>query len=97
MDRLEVPSAELRMLSGKWHSQTAQLRVTPPPKSGLSCQPSAAAVNGGHAAVELAAAGLIDRMTDVATRVAAADAGYSAREAISAEAFSTVGSRGANR
>lgn len=92
-----MPSAELRMLSGKWHLQAAQLRVTTPPQSGLSCQPSAAAVNGGHAAVELAAAGLIDRMTDVATRVTAADAGYSATEAVSAEAFATVGRRGTSR
>ncbi|ETA93990.1 hypothetical protein MOKP4_17510 [Mycobacterium avium subsp. hominissuis] len=91
MDRLEVTSAELRMLSGKWHTNAARLRVATPPPSGMSYQPSAVAVDAAHAAVEVAANSLIGRMTETATKVAAADISYTANEADSAEKMSAIG------
>lgn len=91
-----MASAQLRMLSGRWQINAAQLRVTTPPQSGMPCQPSATAVNAGHAAIEMAAASLVDRMTDNATRVAAAGVEYTANEGNSAQQFAAV-SRGAAR
>lgn len=97
MDRLEVASAELRMLSRRWHMHAAQLRVTTPPQSGMPCQPSAAAVTAGHAAIETVAASLIDSMTDKATRVATAGAGYTANEGDSAQRFTAISGRAARQ
>jgi len=88
MDKLEMRVDDLPAMAAQWQSQVAQL--TTAPTLGLSCQPSAAAVDVGHTAIEVAAPSLMGQMEDGAAKVAADDAGYNAREAHSAAELAAV-------
>jgi hypothetical protein len=93
MDKLRVGVQDVQAMAVRWHAQVAQLGGGAPPTVGLPCQPSAAAVNAGHAAIEVAASSLMGRMRDSAAKVVAADAGYIANETSSAAKLAAVASR----
>jgi hypothetical protein len=83
MAELRVGVEDLQMMFARWQAQAATLGVSAPPTLGLSCQPSALAVDAGHVAVEAAATSLRMRVQTGATKVAEADTRYVANEASS--------------
>jgi hypothetical protein len=90
MTELRVGVADLQIMSVRWQTQAATLGVSAPPTLGLSCQPSAQAVNAGHAAVAAAATSLRTRVHTGATKVAEADTRYVTNEANSSAKLATV-------
>jgi hypothetical protein len=90
MDTFRVGTEDVQMMAFRWRAQAATLGVSAPPPMGLSCQPSAAAVNAAHTAIATAAASLTARVRASAPKVAAADTGYLANEASSAAQLAAV-------
>src|SRR5438105_1867004 len=90
MDTLRVGVEDVQVMVVRWRAQAATLVASAPPSAGLSCQPSAAAVSAGHAAIATAAASLTGRVQSSATKVAAADTGYLANEASSARQLAAI-------
>jgi hypothetical protein len=79
-------------MAARWGAAAGELHQKVAPTGlGLSCQTSAAAVEGAHAAVAAFTAGLALRVDGHAVGAAQADAGYLAQEADSASALSAVG------
>jgi hypothetical protein len=89
---LRVDTAGVQVMAGRWHGFTGDLSGGSEPGAGLglSCQPSAAAMNAGHADVTACTAVLAERLRGGAARVAAADSRYAANEADSTAALTAV-------
>ena len=90
MTELRAGVEALRVMSARWQTQAATLGVSAPPTLGLSCQPSALAVNAGRVAIEAAAMSLRTRVRTGATKVAEADTRYVTNEANSSAKLATV-------
>lgn len=90
MDTLRVGVEDVKVMAVRWHAHAAKLGAGAPPPVGLSCQPSAAAVSAGHAALAIAAASLTGRVQANATKVATADTRYLANEASSAGQLAAI-------
>jgi hypothetical protein len=89
---LRVDSAGIQVMAGRWQALAGDLGAGSRPGAdlGLSCQPSAAAMNAGHADVMAGTAVLAARLLAGTTRVAAANAGYAANEADAAATLGAV-------
>jgi hypothetical protein len=89
---LRVDAAGLHAIASRWRAFTGDLNgggesgLVP----GLPCQPTAAAVNAGHADVTAGTAVLAGRLLAGVARVVEADRGYTANEADSAAMLSLV-------
>lgn len=89
---LRVDTAGLQAIARRWRTFSGDLSgggesgVVP----GLPCQPSAAAMNAGHADVTAGTAVLAGRLLAGAAWVAEADRGYTANEADSAAMLAAV-------
>jgi hypothetical protein len=88
---MRVDSAGVRAMAARWGALVDGLdRSAAPIGLGLSCQPSAAAVNGAHVDVAAFTAELAAQVGARATRVGQADTRYVANEAESATDFAAV-------
>jgi hypothetical protein len=89
---LRVDTAGVEVMAGRWQALAGDLSGGSEPGAGLglSCQPSAAAMNAGHADVTAGTAVLAARLLAGAARVAVADTGYAANEANSTAALAAV-------
>jgi hypothetical protein len=86
-----VDTAGVQAMASRWGGSVGELNVTVAPVGlGLSCQVSAAAVNGAHADIAAFTAGLAARVCVRATDVAEADTRYIANEAESATELAAV-------
>jgi hypothetical protein len=89
---LRVDTAGLHAIASRWRAFTGDLNgggesgLVP----GLPCQPTAAAMNAGHADVTAGTAVLAGRLLAGVARVVEADRGYTANEADSAAMLSLV-------
>jgi hypothetical protein len=89
---LRVDTAGLHAIASRWRAFTGDLNgggesgLVP----GLPCQPTAAAMNAGHADVTAGTAVLAGRLLAGVARVVEADRGYTADEADSAAMLSLV-------
>lgn len=72
-------------MAARWGAMTRNLGGDMPVGLGLPCQPSAAAMDAGHADVVAVTAELTGRLHARATEVTAADGRYAANEAGSAD------------
>ena len=89
---LRVDTAGLQAIASRWRAFAGDLNgggefgLVP----GLPCQPTAAAMNAGHADVTAGTALLAGRLLAGVARVVEADRGYTANEADSAAMLSLV-------
>jgi ribulose 1,5-bisphosphate carboxylase large subunit-like protein len=89
--QLRVDTVGVQAMAGRWGTSAGQLSETVAPIGfGLSCQPSAAAVNAAHAGVAAFTTALEARVSARAARVAEADSRYIANEAESAQELAAV-------
>jgi hypothetical protein len=89
---LRVNAAGVQEMAGRWEALAGDLSggIGRGAGLGLSCQPSAAAMNAGHADVTAGTAVLAARLLAAAAGVAVADTGYAANEANSTAALAAV-------
>lgn len=89
---LRVDTAGVQVMASRWQAFTSDLSGGSEPGAGLglSCQPSAAAMDAGHADVTAGTIVLAGRLLAGAARVAEADTGYTANEADSATTLAAV-------
>jgi hypothetical protein len=81
VEKLRVDTAAVWGMAGRWSGLAGELAEgSPPAGSGLSCQPSAAAVHAAHAAIARYERALVARMHAGSTHVAEADTRYVANE-----------------
>jgi hypothetical protein len=88
--KLRVGVDSVRVMAGRWRAQATELGTDAPPTPGLSSRASAAAVNTGHADIAAATASLTARVHTTATKVAEAEARYTANEDNSAGQLAAV-------
>ncbi|WP_260861164.1 hypothetical protein [Mycobacterium simulans] len=90
-EQLRVDTAGVHAMATRWGAAAGELRATPVPAGlGLSCQPSAAAVNAANAEITTFTTALAARLDTHATRVAEADTRYVANETRSANIVAAV-------
>jgi Excreted virulence factor EspC, type VII ESX diderm len=78
MGLLEVDTVGLRMLAAHCQSWAAEVGAQSVPAStGLSCQPTAAAVSAVHADVGIVAESMAGALQSTATKLTAASVNYS--------------------
>jgi hypothetical protein len=89
---LRVDSGGVREMAGRWQALAGDLSGGGKPGAslGLSCQPSAAAMNAGHAGVTAGTAVLAARLLAGAAQVVVADTGYATNEANSAATLAAM-------
>ncbi|OBH59681.1 hypothetical protein A5682_00060 [Mycobacterium mantenii] len=88
---MRVDGAGIQAMAARWGALVDGLNDTAAPTGlGLSCQLSAAAVNGAHADVTAFTARLAAQVGARATGVGQADTRYTANEAESATDLATV-------
>ena len=91
MQKLRVDTAVLQAMAGRWAFSVGELNApVAPMRPGLSCQPSAAAVNAAHVDITAFTAALAARVGTHSTHVGEANAGYLANEAESANDLAAV-------
>ncbi len=91
MQQLRVDTAAARAMAGRWAASVGELNATVAPVGlGLSCQPSAAAVNAAHADIAAFTAGFAARLGSHSIRIGEADASYLANEADAASEMKAV-------
>jgi hypothetical protein len=90
--RLRVDTFGVQVMASRWQALADNLSggTELGARLGLSCQPSAAAVNAGHADITTGTAVLAARLLAGAARVALADTRYAANEADSAATLTAV-------
>jgi hypothetical protein len=89
--QLRVDTVGVQAMAGRWDASAGELSETVAPNGfGLSCQPSAAAVNAAHADITAFTAALATRVSVRATHVAEADTRYITNEADSATELAAV-------
>lgn len=89
--QLRVDTVEVQAMAGRWDASAGELHTTAAPNGfGLSCQPSAAAVNAAHGDIAAFTAGLATRVSVRAAHVSDANTGYLVREADSAQELAAV-------
>lgn len=88
--QLHVDTAGVQAMAGRWGASVGELNTTAPAGLGLSCQPSAAAVNAAHTDITAFTAALATQVGARATAVTAADTRYVANEANSANELAAV-------
>ena len=88
---VRVDTAGMRAMAARWGASVGELKETVAPAGlGLSCQPSAVAVNAGHADIAFFTAALANRVRTRAIHVAEAESRYLANEADSANELAAV-------
>ena len=91
---LRVDTAGMRAMAARWGASVGELKETVAPAGlGLSYQPSAVAVNAGHADIAAFSAALVIRVGTRAIHVVEADCRYIANEADSANELAAVAPR----
>jgi hypothetical protein len=85
MGILRAATRELHTTASGWRTLAAELTGTAPSVSGLSFQPSAAAVTAFHAGVAAASGVLTARTLMTAAKTTSAATAYSNNEATSAD------------
>jgi hypothetical protein len=86
-----VSASPVQAMATRWGASAGELNATVAPAGlGLSCQPSATAVNAAHAQIAAFTAALAARVGVRATHVAEADTRYIANEADSANQLAAV-------
>jgi hypothetical protein len=85
MGILRAATHELHATANGWHTLAAELTGTAPSVSGLSFQPSAAAVTAIHAGVAAASGVLTARTLMTAAKTTSAATAYTNNEATSAD------------
>jgi len=80
----------VRALTERWHAHADTLSANAAPSTGLSSQPSAFAMNAGHADVATASATLADRVRMTATKAGLADTRYVQTEAESVKRIAAI-------
>ncbi len=94
MQDVRVDTAGLPAMAGRWAASAGELSATAAPAGlGLSCQPSAAAVNAAHAGITAFTAGLAARVGTHSIHVGEANASYLANEADAASEIKAVAPR----
>jgi hypothetical protein len=89
--QLRVDTLGVQVMAGRWGASAGELSETAAPNGfGLSCQPSAAAVNAAHADITAFTATLATRVSVRAAHVTEANTHYIATEADSAEELAAV-------
>jgi len=91
METLRAATEELHATASGWGTMAGQLTATPPTVSGVSFQPSAAAVTAIHAGVAAASATLTARTQITAVKTTAAATAYTQQEATSAALLNALG------
>ncbi|VBA61450.1 hypothetical protein [Mycobacterium attenuatum] len=92
-DRLRIDVGQLEATTGQWSRRSVELAVLAPPLPGQPFQPTAVAVGGAHAAVDLAAAALTARTQATASTVQAGATGYASNEATAVAEMSAAQAR----
>ena len=90
METLRAATPGLHTTASGWHILAGELTGTAPMVSGLSFQPSAAAVAAIHAGVAAASGVLTARTVSTAVKTAAAATAYTANEATSAATLDAI-------
>lgn len=90
MDTLRVATDQLLATASSWHGLSADLLTNAPSGLGLSCQPSAAAVNAVHAGAVGAGDIFAARTQITAVKTIAAATAYTSREASSGDVLKAV-------
>jgi hypothetical protein len=90
MGILRAATDELHGTASGWHTLAGELTGTAPSVSGLSFQPSAAAVNAIHTGVAAASGVLTARTTITAVKTTAAATAYTESEASSADLLNAL-------
>ncbi|MFZ3269110.1 MAG: hypothetical protein WA488_29435 [Mycobacterium sp.] len=85
MGTLRAATHELHTTASGWQTLAGEVTVTAPSVSGLSFQPSAAAVTAIHAAVATASGTLTARTLMTATKTTSAATAYTNNEATSSD------------
>jgi hypothetical protein len=89
--QLRVDTVGVQAMASSWGASAGELNETVPPnRLGLSCQPSAAAVNAAHADTIAFTAALAARVGDRAVHVTQANTRYITNETGSATALAAV-------
>lgn len=88
---LRVETAGVQAMATRWAISAGNLNETVAPTDlGLSCQPSATAVDAAHSEVAAFTAELVTRVGACAAHVTEADARYLANESRSADRLASV-------
>jgi hypothetical protein len=90
MEILQAAIRELYATASGWHTLAGELTDAAPTESGLSFQPSAAAVTAIHAGVATATGVLTTRTQITAVKTTAATIAYTENEAASAAMFDVI-------
>jgi hypothetical protein len=90
MGILRAVTDELHATASGWRTLAGELTGTAPSTSGLSFQPSAAAVTAIHAGVAAASGVLTARTQITAVKTAAAAIAYTENEASSADSLNAL-------
>jgi hypothetical protein len=90
MEILQAAIRELYATASGWHTWAGKLTGAVPTASGLSFQPSAAAVIAIHAGIAAASGVLTTRTQITAVKAAAAAIAYTENEATSAAMFDAL-------
>ena len=91
LQQLRVDTVGVQAMVGRWDASAGQLDETTAPNGfGLSCQPSAAAVNAAHADITAFTAALAAHASVRAAHVTQANTRYLTNEADSATELAAV-------
>jgi len=93
VDKLRVNVDGVRAMAERWHAHGDKLSASAAPATGQSHQPSALAMDAGHADVAAASAILTGRVRMTAAKAGLADSRYVQTETESAKRLATIAPR----